>query len=154
MAARVYECEASEAQKLKKLLSYDPYLDTNLIPKTREVTEKDLANMSEDEKKRIAEQDSAAKAALEKLRNDPLANAIFARQDCDLREGKSIGIEDSKSYLYIKATDEFLDLAEQRFKKEFKTIKRAPSEIEKKFIALKEDEENRANSGFGMIFGG
>jgi len=90
---------------------------------------------------------------VKKLSEDKLANVIFARQDCDLREGRMLGIDTNKSYLYIKATDEFLDLAEERFKKEFKTIKRADPEIEKKFIAIKADEESNANAGFSSIFG-
>ncbi|MFI5412753.1 MAG: hypothetical protein ACHQX1_02585 [Candidatus Micrarchaeales archaeon] len=153
MAARVYECEESEAKTLRKLLTYDPYLDPNLIPKLPDIDEKELAKMTDEQKKEIKTKEDQARSASEKLKNDKFANVIFARQDCDMREGKSIGIEDNKSYLYVKAIDEFLDLAEEKFKKEFKTVKRAPPEIEKKFIALKEEEESKANAGFGAIFG-
>ena len=153
MSERVYECDASEAKTLKKLLTYDPYLDPNLIPKLSDVDEKELARMSDDQRKAIKEKEGAARAASKKLSEDKMANVIFARQDCDLREGKSIEIENEKSYLLIKATEEFLNLAEERFRIEFKTIKRAPPEIEKRFIALKEEEENKANAGFGAIFG-
>ncbi len=153
MTSRVYEVGASEREKLKKLLTYDPYLDPNLIPKTKEYDEKELAKMSEEQKKQIAEQDAKAKSASEKLRNDPMMNVIFARQTCDLRDGRALGLEDDKSYVLITATDDFLNLAEQKFKREFTTVKRAPSEIEQKFIALKEEEENKANAGFGAIFG-
>jgi hypothetical protein len=154
MTVRVYECDASEAQKLKKLLAYDPYLDSNLIPKTREVDEKELARMSPEEKKKLDEQDAAARAASEKLRNDPMMNVIFARQDTDFREGGALGLDGGKYYLYVKATDEFLKLADEKLAKEFKSVKRADPEVEKKFIALKEDEESKANAGFGAIFGG
>ncbi len=153
MAARVYECDVAEVQALKKLLNYDPYLDPNLIPKIPEIDEKALAAMSEEQRTQIKQKEEAARAASKKLSEDKMANVIFARQDCDLREGKSFGIEGNKSYLLIRATDEFLNLAEERFKKEFKTVKRAPHDIEKKLIALKEDEESRANAGFGSIFG-
>jgi len=153
MAARVYECDESEVKTLKKLLTYDPYLDPNLIPKLPEVSEKERAAMSEEQRKELKAKEDMASAASKKLREDKYANVIFARQDCDLREGKAIGIENDKSYLYLKATEEFLALAEERFQKEFKTVKRAPPDIEKKFITLKEDEEARANAGFGSIFG-
>ncbi len=153
MPARVYECDESEAKALRKLLTYDPYLDPNLIPKLPEVSDKDRAAMTEEQRSALKAKEEAASSASKKLRDDKYANVIFARQDCDLREGRSIGIEDEKSYLFIKATDEFLDLAEERFKKEFKSVKRASPDIEKKFIALKDDEESRANAGFGAIFG-
>ena len=153
MTSRVYEVASSEKEKLKKLLTYDPYLDPNLIPKTKEYDEKELAKLSEEQKKQIAEQDAKAKAASEKLRNDPMMNVIFARQTCDLREGRALGVDGENSYLLVSATDEFFALAEQKFKKEFTTVKRAPPEIEQKFIALKEEEESRANAGFGAIFG-
>jgi hypothetical protein len=153
VATRVYECDASEVQTLKKLLAYDPYLDPNLIPKLPEIDEKALAQMSEEQRMEVKKKEEAARAASKKLSEDKMANVIFARQECDLREGKSFGVESNKSYVLIRATDEFLNLAEERFKKEFKTVKRAPHDIEKKFIALKEDEESRANAGFGSIFG-
>jgi hypothetical protein len=154
MPVHVYECDQSEAQKLKKLIAYDPYLDSNLIPKTREVDPKELEKMSPEDRKKIEDQDAAAKAASEKLRNDPMMNVIFARQDTDLREGRALGLNDDKYYLYLKATDEFLKLADEKLSKEFTSVKRASAEIEKKFIAVKEDEESRANAGFGAIFGG
>jgi hypothetical protein len=153
MAERVYECDASEAKELKKLLTYDPYLDPNLIPKLSDVDEKELAKMTDEQRKAIKDKEDAASAASKKLHEDKYANVIFARQDTDMREGKSIGIDDAKYYLLIKATDEFLTLAEERFQKEFKTVKRASPEAEKKFITLKIEEESKANAGFGAIFG-
>lgn len=153
MAERVYECDASEVKELKKLLTYDPYLDPNLIPKLSDVDEKELAKMSPEQQKAIKYKEDMARAASKKLSEDKYANVIFARQDTDLREGKSMDIEDNKYYLLVKATDEFLTLAEERFKNEFKTVKRASPDIEKKFIALKQEEESKANAGFGAIFG-
>lgn len=153
MTERVYECDESEVKALKKLLAYDPYLDPNLIPKLPDVDDKARAAMTEQQRAELKAKEDTASEASKKLREDKYANVIFARQDCDLRDGKSIGIEDEKSYLLIKATDEFLTLAEERFQKEFKTVKRAPADIEKKFITLKEEEESKANAGFGAIFG-
>jgi uncharacterized membrane protein YgaE (UPF0421/DUF939 family) len=153
MSERVYECGPSEVSLLKKLLTYDPYLDPNLIPKLPEVSAEMLAKMTPEQKKEYEEKEKKVEEALKKLSEDKLANVIFARQDCDLREGKMLGIDTDKSYLYIKATDEFLNLAEERFKKEFKTIKRADPEIENKFISIKAEEESKANAGFSSIFG-
>lgn len=153
MPARVYECGADEAKALKKLLTYDPYLDPNLIPKLPDVDDNARKKMTPEELKKLAELEKKAADASKKLREDRFMNVIFARQETDFREGKSIGVEDDKYYLLLKASDEFLNTAEERFKAEFKTIKRASPDIEKKFIALKEEEEGRANAGFGSIFG-
>ncbi len=154
MGQRVYECDQSEAKELKKILAYDPYLDPNIIPKSREVDDKQMAQMSEDEKKAYKEQEEKVQAAIKKLKSDKFLNVIFARQECELREGKAIGQDNGKLYLYVKAPDEFFPTAEERFAHEFKTVKRAPAEVEKKFIEIKEDEDSRANAGFGAIFGG
>ncbi|MGC8572143.1 MAG: hypothetical protein ACP5RI_01150 [Candidatus Micrarchaeia archaeon] len=153
MSIRVYECDESEVKELKKMLSYDPYLDNNLIPKVPELKNEDKARMTPEQLKEYQEKEEKAHEALKKLSEDKLANVIFARQDYDLREGKALGVDTNKSYLYLKATDEFLDLAEEKFKKYFKTIKRADHDIEEKFIKIKEDEDSRANMGFGAIFG-
>ncbi len=153
MATRVYECGQSEVQKLKKMLNYDPYLDPNLIPRLPDVDDKQRAKMSPEERAKLEELEKKASEESRKLREDKMVNVIFARQDCDLREGKSMGIENDNYYLLIRATDEFLGLAEEKFKIEFTTIKRAPAEMEQKMIKIKEDEENAANQGFGSIFG-
>ncbi len=125
MACRVYACGKGEVEQLKKALEYDPSLDKSL-----------------DEE------------ALRKLAADPEKSVIFARQEYGLREGRSMGIDSDDYYLYLKATDEFLAKAETRFAKEFKEVKRATPEIEQKVIRFIEDEEAKANQGFGAIFGG
>ena len=153
MPARVYECDQSEAKELKKLLSYDPYLDPNLIPKSREYGKEELDAMSAEERDAVAKKEAETQEKIRALRGDRLANVIFARQECDLREGPSIGADGSKSYLYVKAPEDFFGPAEEKLGKEFKTVKRAPLDIEKKFIAMKEEEESQANAGFGSIFG-
>lgn len=152
-AIRVYEVDASEAGAVKKLLTYDPYLDPNLIPKLPDIDEKERAKLPPEKQKEIADLEKKASEASKKLREDKFMNVIFARQECDMRDARSIGVESDKSYLWIRATDEWLNLAEERFKAQFKGVKRASPDIEKKFIAMKEDEESRANAGFGSIFG-
>jgi hypothetical protein len=121
----VYEIDASEVESFKKFLEYDPYLDKAL---------------SEEE--------------LKKLNSDKLANIIFARQEYSLRDGRALGMEDGKYYLYLKANDEFLALAQEKLLKSFKSIKRASKVAEEKFNAIIKEEEDRANAGVGAIFGG
>jgi hypothetical protein len=77
---------------------------------------------------------------------------IFVRQEYSLRDGGSLGLK-GDFYLYLNATDEFLKGAEERFAKEFKTIKRAASEDEKKLIDVIKGEKDKAAEGFGSIFG-
>jgi hypothetical protein len=121
----VYEIDASEVEALKKFLEYDPYLDKAL---------------NEEE--------------LKKLGSDKLANVIFARQEYSLRDSRALGMAEGKYYLYLKANDDFLVLAQEKLLKSFKTAKKAPKEAEDKFNAIVKDEEDRANAGVGAIFGG
>jgi hypothetical protein len=125
MAERVYVCDEAEYPALKKALEYDPYLDKSL----------------DDEKLRA-------------LKGDKYANVIFSRQEYSLREGAALGLEKGKYYLYIKANEDFMRAAEERLAHEFKSVKRAPPEAESKVIALINEEQSRANEGFGSIFGG
>lgn len=125
MPEHVYECDNEEYPALKKVLEYDPYLDKTL----------------DDD-------------ALKKLAGDKYANTIFARQEYSVRDGLSVSLDKNKYYLYLKANEDFLKLAEERFSKEFKTVKRSGKESEDKIIAIIHDEESRANQGFGAIFGG
>lgn len=122
--ARVYECDASEVSALKKMLEYDPYLDKAL-------TEEDL----------------------KKIKNDPEANVIFARQDYLLRDGASLSMDSSKYFLYLSASDDFLNAAEKKLKGNIKSIKRLDQDNERKVIETIEDERTKAEEGFGAIFG-
>ena len=125
MAERVYVCDEAEYPALKKTLEYDPYLDKNL-----------------DE------------AKLKELQSDKYANVIFARQEYSLRDGASLGLDKSKYYLYLKANDDFMAAADDRLSHEFKSVKRAKAEEEGKVISVINDEQSRANAGFGSICGG
>jgi hypothetical protein len=124
MQGRVYELDAKEAEKLKKLLLYDPYADSSL-----------------DE------------AALAKIKADRLANIIFARQNCTLKDGVSLGLDRDKFYLCIKSGEDFLKDVEEKLKAEIPGIKRATKEVEDKVIAAVDEEESRSNQGVGLIFG-
>ena len=124
MPARVYVVDATKQEQLKKLVEYDPYLDKSLDNE-----------------------------ALAKLRGDELANVIIARQTYKIREGALLNLDRSKSYLYISATEEFLVKAEKKLKAGIPEIKRVDPEIEKKIIASIDEEQSKAESGFGFIFG-
>ncbi|MDE1804304.1 MAG: hypothetical protein KGH59_00770 [Candidatus Micrarchaeota archaeon] len=124
MPARVYVVDASKAQQLKKLIEYDPYLDNSL-------KEEDL----------------------KKIREDEMANVIFARQTCMIKEGAALGLDREKNYLYISATEEFLEKADKKLAAQLEGVKRADPETEKKIIASIAEEQSKAESGFGYLFG-
>ena len=124
MPSRVYICDIADNNALIKLMSYDPYLDKSLS----------------DEK--IAE-----------IKNDPEANIIFARQDYNIKDGISIGLERDKSYLYLSASEEFLNQADKKLKNLIKSIKRADKETEQKVIEIVEGERSSSEEGLGSIFG-
>ena len=123
MPARVYVCPIEKENELKKMLEYDPYLD----PK-------------------IKEED------LKKLREDEMANIIFARQDYVIKEGASINMDPSKCYLFLNAQESFFDKAEKKLKS-IEGLERAKPDIESKVIMFIDDERKRADEGFGSIFG-
>lgn len=124
MSVRVYICDATENSALNKLMSYDPYLDKTL------------------NEQQIIE-----------LKKDPEANIIFARQDYMVKDGISVGLERDKYYLYISASDEFLEKADKKLKSSIKSIKRADPETEKIVIAIVEGERESSEEGLGSIFG-
>lgn len=124
MPARVYYCDASQYEKLKRLLEYDPYLDNKLT--------------AED---------------LEKIKNDEMANVIFARQDYVIKDGAALDLDREKYYLYLNANEEFLEKAEKKLKAEIEGISRAGAEEERKIIDSIAEERKKGEEGFGLIFG-
>ncbi len=105
-------------------MEYDPYLDKAKTPE-------DLA----------------------KLKADPEANIIFARQDYWIKDGISLGLDREKYYLVISAVDEFLESADKKLKKDIPGITRADPDTEQKVISEIEKERNASESGLGAIFG-
>lgn len=124
MPARVYIVNISKLQDLKKLVNYDPYLDNA-------IKEEDLA----------------------KVRADEMANIIFARQDCQIKEGAALDMDREKVYLYVNASDEFLEKADKKIKLQIEGATRADSETEQKVISSIVEEQSKAESGFGSLFG-
>jgi hypothetical protein len=150
LPARVYECNKSEVEELKKVLSYDPYLDNSLIPPSSKADEK---NMTPEQKAEAEQKAKEVEETRKKIAESPKGKIIFTRQEYSLREGASLGLKDDITYLYLNAPDDFLTGAEERFKTEFKTIKPASKEEQEKVIAAIKEEEEKANTGFGSIFG-
>jgi hypothetical protein len=123
------------------VLSYDPFMDPNVIPPTPE--------------KMTPEEMKAREAKVEENKKklpEGALTIIFDRQEYSLKDGKTIGLGDN-FYLYINAPEDFLKGAEGRFSREFKTVKRAPPPDEAKVIEAIRAEKDRAAEGFGSIFG-
>lgn len=124
MPARVYVVDSTKLKELKKFVEYDPYLDNSL-----------------DE------------AALAKLKDDELANVIIARQTYFIKDGVALNLDRGKLYLYLSASEEFLDKAEKKLISGISGLKRETPELEKKIIETIEAEESKSDSGVGFIFG-
>ncbi|MDE1851082.1 MAG: hypothetical protein KGH69_00120 [Candidatus Micrarchaeota archaeon] len=124
MGMRVYSCDAKDAQALKQLLEYDPFLDK-----------------------------SKTEAELAQLKNSDDANIIFARQDYWLKDGTSLGLEREQYYLTISAPDEFLEKGEKKLKASVASLKRVDPELESKIIQTIEEERKESEQGIGLLFG-
>lgn len=153
MPVRVYEVDRSELEALKKALVYDPYLDTTLIPAGSK-NDKPSDKLTDDERKQMEEREKLVSEARKKIAESPAGKVNFSRQESNLKDGEMLGLKKNVAYLYLSAPEQFLEGAEERFKKEFKTIKRASKEEEEKVIQSVKEEEEKANAGFGSIFGG
>jgi len=155
MPARVFEIDNTETKSLKKFLEYDPYLDKSKIPETpKDWDDPKFFEKHPELKDEAGRRMAQVKEALKKLSEDKYANVIFARQSYSLREGSTLGLDGKKSYLYLKANDDFLKLAEEKLRLNFKTVKRSPQSDEAKVISAIEEEESKGNAGMGTIFGG
>jgi hypothetical protein len=154
MSERVYELSKEDFKPINDLINYDPYLDNSLIPSIPEQwTKDDYLTKHPEMKEQVEELTKKREEALQHLKTDKDLNIIFAREQCELREGAALGLSDDNYYLYIKATDEFLDKADELLKRKFKSIKRANPETEEKIITKLNEEESNANAGVGFLFG-
>ncbi len=150
----MYVVDASEAEHLKKLLAYDPYLDPNLIPRLpKEWDDQKYLDAHPDVAKEAEEKKRQAGESAKRLREDKEANLIFARQDYLVKDGATLGLDRDKTYLFLSAMEEFLVPAEEKLKKNVKSLKRLDPETEKKVIESIEKERESAEEGLGMIFG-
>ena len=116
-----------------------------------------------DDEKYLSEHPEVAKEASEKrrevdesirkLREDKEANIIFARQEYQLKDGATMGLDRGKSYLFLNAPEDFQVPAEEKLKKNIASIRRLDPETERKVIEAIEKERENAEQGLGMIFG-
>lgn len=151
MAAHVYEFDKSELDELKKLLSYDPYLDPNVIPPSPSV---DKSKESPEERKMREERERGVQERLRSLReNDRHFEVIFSRQEYEIFDGAALGLDAEKSYLYLKANEEFLGKADAALEQKVKNLKRAGKEAEERVLKKVLEDEESANAGLGSIFG-
>ena len=102
---------------------------------------------------RVYECDSQQVGDLKKLlESEPYAERSFARQGYKLKEGRIIGGEKSKFYLYIKAEADFFKFAEEKLKG-ISSLKRTEKKVEDDIIRKIYEEDGSAEQGFGAIFG-
>ena len=152
--ARAYVLNSSDAAALKKILEYDPYLDPNLIPKIpKEWDDAEYMRKHPELEQQAAQKKKEAAEAMDKLKNDKEMNLIFARQDYQLKDGISLGLDREKSYLYLSADEAFLEAGEAKLKKNISSLQRAPQDVEKQLIDDIEQERQKSDQGLGFIFG-
>ncbi|MDE1868740.1 MAG: hypothetical protein KGH60_02120 [Candidatus Micrarchaeota archaeon] len=155
MPIRVYECDRNEADALKKFLKYDPYDDPKVLPSSSmPKDEKEFKKLPKEEQDRLSAEEAARQEKLKKLREDRLMNIIFWKQEYEVKDGASVGLNRDKVYIYLNAPEDFLAGAEEKLKNEFKSIKRATEEEQEKVAKAISSEKETAATGFGSIFGG
>jgi len=104
---------------------------------------------------RVYEIDLAEKGKLDAvLKADPYAEVSFAKQGYKLKEGRAVGGEGNKIYLYIKAEEGFFRHAEAKMKDGgVASCRRCGAELESRIISQIHEEDSSAEQGFGAIFG-
>ncbi len=91
------------------------------------------------------------KSKLEKiLKEDPYAEKSFSRNGYKLQDGLSVGQDKEKTYLFIRATDEFAAFAKEKLKEIAEECK---PEVVSAVVKKIEETENSAEVGMGSIFG-
>ncbi len=86
------------------------------------------------------------------LTKDPYVKPSFAMQGYKLKDGKMIGGEAGKQYLYIRAEPDFFKFAEEQMKA-VPSVKRAEKPLEEKLIKAIDEADGAAEAGLGSIFG-
>ena len=81
---------------------------------------------------------------------DPYAEKSFSRNGYKIKEGKLVGLEEGKLYIYMKCTDEFAKFAKEKLAGLAVEAKPEARDAVAKKI---EEEESSAEVGFGSIFG-
>ena len=90
------------------------------------------------------------KELTELLEADPYAKGSFAMMGYTLKEGNQVGGDEKTLYLYISGDDEKVQGAGEKLKG---LLVEVPAELEEKIVAVIAEEEDKAASGMGDIFG-
>jgi hypothetical protein len=104
---------------------------------------------------RVYEYETNEKGAVQAvLETDPYADVSFAKNGYKVKDGKTVGGDAARFYLYINADSDFFKWAEEKFKAaNVASFARSKKEIEQKVVRNIEAEDNAAETGFGAIFG-
>ena len=84
------------------------------------------------------------------LEADPYAKGSFAMMGYKLKDGNQVGGDEKTIYLYISGDDEKVKGAEEKLKELLVDV---PGELEEKIVKVIAEEEDKAASGMGDIFG-
>ncbi|VVC01324.1 Uncharacterised protein [uncultured archaeon] len=84
------------------------------------------------------------------LEAEPYAADSFARVGYKLRDGKALGEDEKKLFIYMSGSADFIKKADEKLK----AVAAPPkSEIEQRIITKIKAEEEAAEGGFGSLFG-
>ena len=84
------------------------------------------------------------------LEADPYAKDSFARLGYKVKEGAQVGGDEKTLYVYVSGDEENVKGAEAKLKE---LCVEVPAEMEQKVIGIITEEEDKAASGMGDIFG-
>jgi hypothetical protein len=84
------------------------------------------------------------------LESDPYSEDSFARVGYKLKDGSVIDEDQSKVYVFISASEDFIKKADERMKD---TAEILDEEATERIANKIKEEEEAAASGFGDIFG-
>jgi len=91
------------------------------------------------------------KAELKKiLESEPYAEKSFSRVGYKLKDGRLVGEDEKKIYLYISAPEDFFPFATEKLKG---IVEESKKEVAERIMKKIEEEESEAEVGFGSIFG-
>lgn len=82
------------------------------------------------------------------LEAEPYAEDSFARAGYKLKDGAAVGEDREKTFLYISASDEFLQKAEEKLKD---LVKPVEPEVASRIISKIKEEEESVASGVAMF---
>ena len=99
----------------------------------------------------VFEVPTASKAKLiALLEADPYGKPCFSRNGYKVKDGVQVAQDNEKCYVFMRASDEFAVFARGKLKE--LAVESKP-EVVAAIAKIIEEEENRAEQGFGEIFG-